>query len=451
MTIGNLDKVLSDICGENNFTIWNKESHTFGSCFEKLCFTITAHVILAVCSSYHLSRHHSRRVRGNIPQSHVLNIRFLVTFFLCLMPCILIIIGFSSHKVNTSIISIVSWVVDAGSFLLHSSFIWKLKSYYHLHIRGPVQIVISFLTTTVALLFHLYKIIIDVTEKKQYIDAIEEYFVYVKVVFHFVYLCTLLPSKRPSLRTSNIHRTAPNTSINVTDSEEQPLLRSLQGVNKSERNNNLGVAEDGKNCVSRLFFLWANPMMYKGYLQKISKSEDLFELPRGLRTPNIVNKFQNTITVIKTKNEASDSGQDRISLSQNECAVNIVNPDRNKSISCQKDKISLIRTLNKTFGIECWSLGILKFLGDSLNFAGPILLNLLVSYMENSKEVTWHGYLYASGLFLSTFISSMISTHFGYRISVLGLKVRAALITNVYKKALHVSTVSLSKFSTGEY
>ncbi|KAI0210503.1 Multidrug resistance-associated protein 7 [Lamellibrachia satsuma] len=70
--------------------------------------------------------------------------------------------------------------------------------------------------------------------------------------------------------------------------------------------------------------------------------------------------------------------------------------------------------------------------------------------MEDPTEPSWHGYVYAAGLFLSTFLGAMCSTHFNYLIQIVGLKIRAAIITSIYRKSVLVSSVSLSTFSVGE-
>ena len=44
----------------------------------------------------------------------------------------------------------------------------------------------------------------------------------------------------------------------------------------------------------------------------------------------------------------------------------------------------------------------------------------------------------------------MCNTHFNLQISELKLKVRAAIVTAVYKHVINVSTVELNKFNTGE-
>ena len=106
--------------------------------------------------------------------------------------------------------------------------------------------------------------------------------------------------------------------------------------------------------------------------------------------------------------------------------------------------------MNKTFGLEYYSLGILKLLADLSGFAGPVLLNLLVSYIENKSEPESHGYLYASGLLLATLFGSLCSTQFDYLVQIVGFKIRCAIITTVYRKALSVSSVSVTAFSSGE-
>ncbi|KAH9493041.1 Multidrug resistance-associated protein 7 [Bulinus truncatus] len=57
--------------------------------------------------------------------------------------------------------------------------------------------------------------------------------------------------------------------------------------------------------------------------------------------------------------------------------------------------VTLSKALNKAFGVEYYSLGALKLLADSLGFAGPVLLNYLVSFIENKDEDIYEGYLFA--------------------------------------------------------
>ena len=54
------------------------------------------------------------------------------------------------------------------------------------------------------------------------------------------------------------------------------------------------------------------------------------------------------------------------------------------------------------------------------------------------------------GLTLSTFAVSLCNAHFNLLINELKLKVRASLITSVYKHVISVSSLELNQFSTGE-
>lgn len=101
-------------------------------------------------------------------------------------------------------------------------------------------------------------------------------------------------------------------------------------------------------------------------------------------------------------------------------------------------------------------------------FAGPLLLNKLVAFIENGSEEMSHGYTYALGLFTTTliglienlkfqpiskenFLVAFTNSHFNFIISIVGLKIRAAVITVIYRKTLSVSSTTLnSAFSVGE-
>lgn len=64
----------------------------------------------------------------------------------------------------------------------------------------------------------------------------------------------------------------------------------------------------------------------------------------------------------------------------------------------QQKKYSLLRVLHKCFGVQFYSIGVLKLVGDGLGFAGPLLLHELVTFIENKDGDTISGYTYAGGL-----------------------------------------------------
>jgi hypothetical protein len=61
--------------------------------------------------------------------------------------------------------------------------------------------------------------------------------------------------------------------------------------------------------------------------------------------------------------------------------------------------VSLLRALHTCFGVQFYSIGVLKLVSDGAGFMGPLLLNKLVTFIETKSESVHEGYLYATGLF----------------------------------------------------
>uniref|UniRef100_A0A914UWH6 ABC-type xenobiotic transporter n=1 Tax=Plectus sambesii TaxID=2011161 RepID=A0A914UWH6_9BILA len=117
-----------------------------------------------------------------------------------------------------------------------------------------------------------------------------------------------------------------------------------------------------------------------------------------------------------------------------------------------RELFSLSKTLLRAFGCQYFSLGIVRFIGDSLSFAGPILLHLLITFMQDPAAPIRNGYFYAFGIFAATLLAAICSMHFAYYVSRVGLKIKSAIITALYEKLLKVSTAELGEngFSMGQ-
>jgi ATP-binding cassette subfamily C (CFTR/MRP) protein 10 len=131
----------------------------------------------------------------------------------------------------------------------------------------------------------------------------------------------------------------------------------------------LGVAKENAGIFSRLTLSWANPLMMKGSCGFLKYPDDLFELPPPISTAYVSEKFE-------------DAGAN------------------------SAHRYSLVKTLHNCFGLEFYSIGILRFIADASGFAGPILLNYLVSFIEQGEntQAEWHGYIYVAGMFVAAFI-----------------------------------------------
>ncbi|NXB32529.1 MRP7 protein, partial [Eulacestoma nigropectus] len=168
------------------------------------------------------------------------------------------------------------------------------------------------------------------------------------------------------------------------------------------------VAEDGESWLSRFFYTWMSPLMKRGYQQKLNHPQDVYMLPRQLQ------------------------------------AARVYSPRHAQEAVC------LLSVLHAAFGLRFYTLGLLKLAGSLLNFSGPLLLNLLVNFMESRQEPLSHGVLYALGLFAGSFLGALLRNQFSYEMNKMTLMVRAAVISAIYRKALHVSSTSLARFTVGE-
>uniref|UniRef100_A0A8C3QAN2 Uncharacterized protein n=1 Tax=Geospiza parvula TaxID=87175 RepID=A0A8C3QAN2_GEOPR len=119
------------------------------------------------------------------------------------------------------------------------------------------------------------------------------------------------------------------------------------------------------------------------------------------------------------------------------------------SINPEEETVSLT-ILHAAFGLRFYTLGLLKLADSLLDFSGPLLLNLLVNFMESRQEPLSHGILYALGLFAGSFLGALLRSQFRYEMNKMALMVRAAVISAIYRKALRVSSTSLARFTVGE-
>jgi hypothetical protein len=168
-----------------------------------------------------------------------------------------------------------------------------------------------------------------------------------------------------------------------------------------------------------VFLYWVNPLIVKGRHGKLESADDVFDLPIKSSAAEVGERFWSILSECRTLAELTH-------------------------------KSFLLKSLSKSFIVEFLSIGILKFVADCAGFASPLLLNLVVTFMEDKDADHRWGYTYALGLAASSLTVAMCNVHFNLLMNELKLKVRAAVITSVYRHTLSVSTVDLATYSTGK-
>ncbi|XP_069108585.1 ATP-binding cassette sub-family C member 10-like [Argopecten irradians] len=182
------------------------------------------------------------------------------------------------------------------------------------------------------------------------------------------------------------------------------------------------VNEDGVSLLSSLTYYWVHPLLKKGNKAVSLSSEDIFHLPKSLNVKNVQEAFSKRFQ-----------------------------PKDNLGTKTDQKKPTLLQTLFKVYGLAFFLYcGILELIAKLISFTGPISLCLLIAFFENGEEPSHIGYRYAFFLFLSSFGKALLESRFHFIRMHVFMKVRISIMTAIYKKALNISTVSQSKFSTGE-
>jgi multidrug resistance-associated protein (MRP) len=112
---------------------------------------------------------------------------------------------------------------------------------------------------------------------------------------------------------------------------------------------------------------------------------------------------------------------------------------------------SLTLALIRAFGLTFFVAGFFKLAQDLLTFVSPQVLGLLINFIRDYNEnELWKGFLYAAVMFFAAILQSLILHQYFHRCMVLGMRLRAAVIHAVYRKALRLSSLARKSSTTGE-
>lgn len=108
----------------------------------------------------------------------------------------------------------------------------------------------------------------------------------------------------------------------------------------------------------------------------------------------------------------------------------------------------------KTFGGPFLFGWLLKLAVDIITFMLPQLLRLTIDFVDSSKgddrPELWKGLMYAFLLFIVASLQTLIFTQFFHRMYTIGFRIRTALTSAIYRKALVVSNATRKESTVGE-
>lgn len=141
---------------------------------------------------------------------------------------------------------------------------------------------------------------------------------------------------------------------------------------------------------------------------------------------------------------------------QQESAGKSANPDES-----QVTNGSIFPAMVQTFGGLFFYSAIFKFFVDMLQFASPLLLGALITYVtpvpvadgEEGEErvgALWKGLILTFALFAVSFTIAILNGQHGLTSYQVGFGIRTALISSIYRKALRISSKAKRQTTVGE-
>jgi len=199
--------------------------------------------------------------------------------------------------------------------------------------------------------------------------------------------------------------------------------------------------EQRASFLSKLFFSWFDALAWKGF-RKPLEVKDLWNMNPEDTAREIVPVFDKHWN--ETLHKASNVPSPKASFRKRSGNVDFVGGRQRKK--CQA---SILPALCKTFGPTFVFGSLLKLVQDVLTFVQPQLLKLLISFVENKEEL-WKGYFYAALMFAAASVQTLVLAQYFNRMLFIGLRIRTALISAIYRKALRMSNTARKESTVGE-
>nr|CAD7452939.1 unnamed protein product [Timema tahoe] len=191
---------------------------------------------------------------------------------------------------------------------------------------------------------------------------------------------------------------------------------------------------------SRLFFSWFDPFVWKGYRSPI-RNLDLWGLTPEETSAEIVPSFNKYWE--KTLDKASSPEGVRLTYFNLHRVIQFVKTTK------KTKKPSVLLALVKAFGPTFLFGSILLFCANVLTFVNPQILKYLITFVS-SDDPLWKGYMYASMMFVAAAVQTMFNSQYSYKMMVVGIRIRVALVSVIYKKALSMSNSARKESTVGE-
>lgn len=405
----------------------------FTPCFQDAVFTIAPGILLAIIAAVTISQRMQMPAK---PLSHasrtILTLKHVLVGVLCFCAALEVSLSFAQNRLFS--------VGFLASLALLASYALSLPLQHYNHTRERRSSTVLLFFWLIHLIFSLIRIRTLVTFPSPPIqDNMVEFALratrvsLVLIVFALECVGVEVGGPRPSAKgdpkktIANGNGTSRHQQQNSYDSLENPSAFSIQSSDSNDAEESRAdtgekeCPENVANIFSRLSFHWMQPMMSLGS-KKFLTEEDMWSLPPGEDGENLGKRFEVWYSKMRDKDG---------------------NP-------------MFWTTLALAYGGPFLFAAGLKAAQDALAFAQPQLLRRLLQFVQTwedkdaVKEPAFHGFFFASLLFVVAVIQTSFLHAYFQRCFTTGMRVRAGLVSAIYKKSLRLSNEDRSGRATGD-
>ncbi|KAM9608318.1 ATP-binding cassette sub-family C member 10 isoform 3-T11 [Morphnus guianensis] len=395
-----MENILAGLCGtspEDPLPVWVHGS--IGHCFNQLTLNVIPHVILAVVSACFLG---TPRSGSRVPCKSGWGCRIAASSVLAgLFLADTIPATVSQQELGPVYLEVLANGTATLTWLTHGLALLMLCRSIHGSTRGPVALALLTLLPLPSFIITLVWYYQSGTAWSPPHPAASS---------RFAILCLQLVSLLVYVISYLFPTAGRQDFLSINCSCQQDQLISEPGIPVPDQQR---VAEDGESWLSRFFYVWMNPLMKCGYQWKLNQPQDVYVLPRQLQAARVCDHFYSCWQKAAAPHQVQE---ETASLTSPIIAGGDGSSDALDSSRHAQEAVQLFSVLHAAFGLRFYSLGLLKLASNLLGFSGPLLLNLLVNFMESQQEPLSHGVLYALGLFAGSFLGALLRNQFSYEL-----------------------------------
>ncbi|XP_063682425.1 ATP-binding cassette sub-family C member 10-like [Bolinopsis microptera] len=419
-----MSSFLDVLCkNEEPSLIW--EGNDFGGCFEKVVVISPVYVIMSfICSFFIFKASCSSTASGILNRVWVLYLRLVLhAAIICTQIALFVEQCFAVENIQTVEIVAESLILLAWCLSAFVIFIWR-RSWHSVSSGRDFDILIaSWFLAFISCSFELHSAILSTTGSASALDedTFKDYEVrniYTRFVF---YVGILLSQVIKS-----------NVPVSVLEDEGAGSSRGTR-VQHSP-------TEESASFISRISFHWVKKLFTVARESQFPTVEHLpFDLPTSL---NPAANHCNLQLALKHYSQPDNSSSSE--------EPDITQPLIEASRPEASDKLFLVRSINRAFGWTFWPLNLIKMLELILNLSVPVILNLFLHELERSSPNLVSSGLYLTLLVVVSTVKAFVGAHLKFELRKLGMRLKGALISELFSKVLNINFARLRSFSVGQ-